>query len=148
MGRVRSPSRPTAAPSPPGTSANRSASGTCGRASRLERSRPPARPTPWHSRPTARRWRPSGVTRACRSGRLLREFGTGATVHGLAFLPDGKTVVAATSGEKLLFWDVNDDEPVEERELPRWPDSMAVSPDGRMLAIRYSTGGRVSETRY
>src|SRR5262249_40167850 len=70
-----------------------------------------------------------------RSGRLVRDLhGVTASVHGLAFLPGSKTVVAAC-GKKLLFWDVRDEEPVDEREIPHWPASMAVSPDGRTLAI-------------
>jgi WD40 repeat protein len=70
-----------------------------------------------------------------RSGRLLRDLrGLTASVHGLAFLPGGKTLVASC-GQKVLFWDVRDPEPVGELEVGHWPVSMAVSPDGRVLAL-------------
>jgi tRNA A-37 threonylcarbamoyl transferase component Bud32 len=59
----------------------------------------------------------------------------GSPINALAFLPDGSTIAAASSDGKVRFWNVA----TQTEHLPlRYPDrilALAVSPDGRSLAV-------------
>ncbi|RMG09774.1 MAG: hypothetical protein D6731_18950 [Planctomycetota bacterium] len=77
-------------------------------------------------------------------GRLLerRKAFSGSGVRALAASPDGARLYAASAGGALLGWDLASGE-LAVRTLGRRPlDSLALSPNGRLLACAES-GGRV-----
>lgn len=58
-------------------------------------------------------------------------------VRGIAFSPDGKTVVTAGYDGKLVWWSMDADSPQKLRSLDAhqgWIRAIAVSPDGNLLA--------------
>jgi WD40 repeat protein len=59
--------------------------------------------------------------------------GHGGEVKGVAFTPDGRTLVSA-GAEKLIVWNLADGSLVREVEHPALVSSLAVSPDGTLAA--------------
>ena len=71
------------------------------------------------------------------SGKVLRTIdGYEGTVTALAFSPDSKTLVAATSGDTLYWWDMASGVLRKRLAYPMQPQAMmAISADGRWLAV-------------
>ncbi|HKB02177.1 MAG TPA: WD40 repeat domain-containing protein, partial [Gemmataceae bacterium] len=81
---------------------------------------------------------------------VIRDMGTAATfarfrfptagtkVAVLAFTPDGRRVVTASLADaELRFWDAKTGEPVGMLDLPHRPQTVAFSPDGKLLAVAF-----------
>ncbi|MBO0699465.1 MAG: sigma-70 family RNA polymerase sigma factor [Zavarzinella sp.] len=62
----------------------------------------------------------------------------GTKVAVLAFTPDGRRVVTASVADaELRFWDAKTGEPAGTLGLPYHPQTVAFSPDGKLLAIGF-----------
>ena len=69
------------------------------------------------------------------SGRELCSFEGQKDLQAVALAPDGKTAVAATGNNKLLFVDVEAGKLLAEKKLEDSCERLAFSPDGKWLAI-------------
>ncbi len=100
----------------------------------------------WRSPPMARSWPPpaptgrsgSGTSPPARCVRTLEGPQRTGWYGGIAFSPDGKTLVSAGGGEPTIrFWDVATGQPVRTLQAGRRVDfvgSLAFRPDGKILA--------------
>ncbi len=59
--------------------------------------------------------------------------GTGQSVNGVAFTPDGKSVISAGYDGSVRFWSLSG-EPANNRSLPTPLNTVAVAPDGEIVA--------------
>ena len=69
---------------------------------------------------------------------VLDSGGHSADIYGLAFTPDGKTLITNSSDSTVRFWDVATGTLVRVFRLPiyeRNTGKEALSPDGRLLAV-------------
>lgn len=71
------------------------------------------------------------------SGDAKTEFNHNAWVNGIAFSPDGETVLTAGYDGRLIWWPATADEPKPIRVVDAhdgWARAVAVSPDGQLIA--------------
>jgi len=81
-------------------------------------------------------------------GVVVERFaGHSDAIEGLDLTADGRTLITASSDGRAILWDLGGDRRLERRflvrrrfELPFTPRGMAVSPDGRALAVTHSDG--------
>jgi WD40 repeat protein len=70
------------------------------------------------------------------SGKLLREWPTnGTNMRTLAFAPDGKVLGACNAQDGRCLWDSTTGKAIERFQAVKGGDTMAFSPNGKLLAI-------------
>jgi WD40 repeat protein len=77
------------------------------------------------------------------TGKELQQFqGHNGEIRFMFFMPDGKTLVSTGNDETTRFWDVANGKERRER-LRQTGVVLAVSPDGRLVAVEEFKGGQV-----
>jgi WD40 repeat protein len=77
------------------------------------------------------------------TGKELQQFqGHNGEIRFMFFMPDGKTLVSTGNDETTRFWDVANGKERRER-LTQTGVVLAVSPDGRLVAVEEFKGGQV-----
>jgi serine/threonine protein kinase/WD40 repeat protein len=75
------------------------------------------------------------------TGRLMHRLqGSARVIHALLFTDGGRALVAAPGETDLVWWDVETGQPIRTVSLRIRPSCLALSPDGRTVAVGFETG--------
>lgn len=76
------------------------------------------------------------------SGEVVKQLGKAKLgTMGLAYSQDGRLLAEVTNGSEANLWDVGSGRSVRSFTFLRQPNAMALSPDGRLLAIGFGQEG-------
>ncbi|MGE3315781.1 MAG: protein kinase [Planctomycetaceae bacterium] len=82
--------------------------------------------------------------------REVKRFETGDTgwIHGVEFLPDGRSALAGTTDGRLIQWSVETGNAIRTiRQFPSWIEAIACSADGKRIACGGLQAGKESPNR-